>query len=599
MVVKHSSTRLVPCENAVCGSIERFFAKTKGVENRGYLVYNPNNRSCIPRKVIKPMLFSLRDIIQKVTKWNPAAFLQRMVHPHMNGVAFLILFAYIAIVFLAEFVAYSETNLAVYAIAVPLLLLAAFFTAVILDWLFHFLQGKRLQGGASKRTCWYTFFGSFFAAFVILAMHFYGFFPGAFSHDSEVQLTEALTGVYSDWHPFVHTFLFFTIPLRLFGAAEMIVFLQILYFSIGFAYLMMTLRRYGCPQWFCVVWGAFLLFTPATGNFLMYPWKDCGLAIFSMITTAHYFHIVLTKGQWLKKKRNIFACGLFWALTTLVRHNAVLFVVPIVISALWFGWKNKKRVFAAIALFLTIFAVVKGPIYQAYSVEKPGYRLVETTGMCMVIMGNAVVECPEALDAEVLDFLYRVSPREVWEEKYYLGHFNDVKSHPATNANVIEEAGLENILGYTWKTFRAAPIQSLKAFFKVTGMIWQLTGDRIWEAGASASTEKTELILNAQLQGNIRELTSGWNRFVCMSLLEYPMYFIGWQSLALIAFSLAAIRKWSDLKRAFIGVPLLCHNFGTALLLTGFDWRFFFITFPITIPMLFLIRKTTQEADLE
>lgn len=545
------------------------------------------------------MQFSLRDMIQKVTKWNPVAFLRSIMHPYMNGAAFLLLYAYIAIVFLAEFVAYAGTNLKILAVSFPLVLVATFFAAVVLDRVFHFFRGRRLQEVVSLKECRYTFFISFFAAFAILAVIYYGFFPGAFSRDSEAQLEQAIKGAYSDWHPFVHTFLFFTIPLQIFGAVELIVFLQILYFSIGFAYLMMTLRRYSCPKWLCLVYGGFVFLTPTMEYYLMYPWKDCALAIFSMVTTAHFIHIVLTKGQWLKKKRNIFACGLFWALSMLIRHNAVLFVLPIIVSALWFGWKNKKRVFAAIAVFLTLFAVVKGPIYQSYSVEKPGYRLVETTGMCMVIMGNALIECPEALDAEVLDFLYQVSPREVWEEEYYLGHFNEVKSHPATNAHIIEEAGLENILRYTWQTFRAAPIQCLKAFFKVTGMIWQLTGDRTWEASAAASTKKTELVLNTQLQGNIRELTNGWNRVVSTSLLQYPMYYIGWQSLALIAFSLAAIRKWSDLKSVFIGVPLLCHNFGTALLLTGFDWRFFLLTFPVTIPLLFLILKTTQEADLE
>lgn len=482
---------------------------------------------------------------------------------------------------------------------IPMLLLEAICLTVILNRLCNNTLERNFEDSVSTKQCRYAFGLTFLFTFGILSMYYYAFFPGGFFGDCNTQLYQAVAGGYTDWHPFMHTFLFFMLPMRIFGAEEMIVFLQLLYFSLSFAYLVMTIRKYGCPKWLCVFGGAGVVLAPVTGNIMMYPLKDCGLAIFATVATAHYIHIVMTKAQWLEKKRNVLACSIFWALTTLVRHNAVLFVAPIVLITLKIGWTKRKQVISAVALFLGLLLLIKGPFYHAYHVAKPGYRVVETTGMCMTIMGNVVKNCPDALDREVLDFLYNVSSPNAWEEGYETGSFNSIKHRYGINYELMEEEGFWNILRYTLKAFKASEMYSLQAFLRLTGMVWKLDGDMTWEMQASADTSKTEIILDATRQARVSELLNSWYVLVDKSIWKYPMNYIGWFHLAIIAFSLSAIRKRHDFWKFIIGMPLLCYNFGTALLLSGggTDWRFFYMSFPTAIPIIFLVIRAVQRGE--
>ena len=124
--------------------------------------------------------------------------------------------------------------------------------------------------------------------------------------------------------------------------------------------------------------------------------------------------------------------------------------------------------------------------------------------------------------------------------------------------------------------------------------MWKLEGDLDWGMGARADTDKTEIVLNAEKQGKMRTSLINWKTYVTKSLLNFPMNYIGWSNLALIALALTVFGRQKSLTGALHAAPLLCYNFGTALLLTGFDWRFFYLTFPLIIPTVFLLIKDTQ-----
>lgn len=506
----------------------------------------------------------------------------------------LCLFLYVLFVFVGQYITGVSIELKMWVLL--LFLFGAVIVVVVTDKISRCVlrMDTSKKGTGKELTIWFAV--CFVCTFVCLLTCYYALFPGAFSPDSNNQLYQATSGGYSDWHPFIHTFLFFTVPMKLFNAEEMIVFLQIMYFSIALAYLIMTIRKYGCPRNICVLGIAIVLLSPVTGNILMYPWKDCGLAIFSMVSMAYYINIILSQGEWLQKKRNMVLCSLFLVLTMLVRHNAVLFILPMMAAVLILGWKKYKRqVFLAIIIFAAILFFIKVPVYRIFRVEKPDNLVRETMGMCMVVMGNVVKNCPEKLDNEVREFLYDVSPKDVWEETYETGDFNSVKWHSETDVTLIEEAGRGKILRYTLSTFRASKMYSLQAFLQLTGMVWRLDGDLNWWIGGSADTEKTDLVLDTERQAEIRRMLEDWRIFVDKSVLKYPMNYIGWFNLALIALAIAGIQKKRDGVKIFHALPLLCYNFGTALLLTGFDWRFFYLNFPLIIPTLFLLVKSTQE----
>lgn len=514
--------------------------------------------------------------------------------PSARKISLLCLYFYFVFIFIGQYIAGVSIELKTWI--VPVLCAGAVPAAGLADRACGALLEMNLNRRGSRKEEIIWFFGTFAGAMGILGMYYYAFFPGAFSPDSNGQLSQVLSGSYSDWHPLLHTLLFFTVPMKVFQAEEMIVFLQLVYFSAGLAYLTATVRKYGCPRSVCALGVCFVLFSPVTGNILMYPWKDCGLAIFAMAAVAHYINIILSRGEWLRKKRNVLACGLFLGFTTLMRHNAVLFTFSMMAALLANGWKEyRRRALLAAAVCIITVAAVKGPLYHIYRIEKPGGRVLESTGMCMTMMGNVVKNCPELLDEEIRDFLYEVSPKEVWQKANILGGYNGVKWNKETNNQVIEEAGAGKILEYTFRSFWAAKRVSLQAFFRVTGMVWKLDGDLDWGIGASADTEKTEIVINAEWQSKVRTSLTNWKNLMGKSILRFPMNYLGWADLALTALALTALGRRKSPAVILHAAPLLCYNFGTALLLTGFDWRFFYLTFPLIIPTVFLLARDTQE----
>ena len=211
-------------------------------------------------------------------------------------------------------------------------------------------------------------------------------------------------------------------------------------------------------------------------------------------------------------------------------------------------------------------------------------------------MGNVEKNCANLMNEEILNFLYRVSPQEAWEEDYVRGNFNVLKGDERTDLDVIEETGALDVLRYTWSVIKTSERYSLQAFLKLTGMVWKLNGDINWDISATISdSSKTALGLNVDKQIEISEKLVNWKNFVRKSPLVYLTYYLGWMNLALIAVPLSKIKNWADFKKILLVAPLFCYNFGPALLLPGFDWRFFYLTVPLSFPFIFLIIRVDKE----
>ena len=194
------------------------------------------------------------------------------------------------------------------------------------------VSGILVGSAASKKEYIFWFAVAFTVSLSILLVYYVAFFPGAISQDSYVQFQQAKTGIYNDWHPFMHTLLFFTLPLKLSGGrVGAIVLMQIICFSASFGYLTATLRRNKCSCLLCAVEILFIMLSPITGNIMMFPWKDCAFAIFAMVVTAQYVNSICSKGAWLEKPINLICFIAFSALAVLMRHNAILFIFPILV----------------------------------------------------------------------------------------------------------------------------------------------------------------------------------------------------------------------------------------------------------------------------
>lgn len=426
--------------------------------------------------------------------------------------------------------------------------------------------------------------------FGILMLWYIAVYPGSFSYDSYYQYHQATTGAYNDWHPAWHTVVFFTFPLMLTGKVSSIVLFQIIYFSLVMGYMCLFISKYANVKWAAAAM-AYIMLNPYTGNILMYPWKDVGFAIagfLSMIMSAELFFSKGKGGKWW------YTCilGLVLANTTIFRHNAVLYTAVLIV-ALLINITRKQAVLLLCSFFLTLFTI-KVPVYKSLGVVTDvGARVTETVGLPMTVMGNVVKEAPWAVDAELAEFMYSLASQEEWES----GTFGMLK--PQINNAAIEEAGHIKILSLMFRCFQRASEASLRGFVELTDMVYSIEGeiDRIDCYPVGANDYGIESAANWQMLFFLQNYV----KIIYSTIFRYPFYIGASMVFMLFAvFSKCSLGKWEDWKKIFLCLPIFSYNFGTMLLLTGSDSRFFYISFlvcPIVVTIMFVSRKESDHGE--
>ena len=452
--------------------------------------------------------------------------------------------------------------------------------------------GSRLSPWTFRGIC-------FGCSLAVLGFCFLAVNPGGFDGDPVNQLRQAISGKYDDYLPVVHTLIAFKLPLTLTGGwIPSIILFQILLFSAALTYMCDTVRAYADSFW-AFLSLAVILLNPITQSYLMYVYKDDTFGICAMMLVCMNARILFSKGEWMKKPMHLICFSVLLALTCLVRYNGILFALPCLAGAAF--CVSRKRTLAAGGAALLLFAGVKGPLFSAIGVEKTQDRSTQTMGLPMAVIGGAVTYRPEKLDEELLDFAYRVAPREVWEEKYTWGVYNWVDWNPRSNHQAVADAGLTDVLKYMFRAILEAPKESLKALFETTDISYGIMPDhqtdgRVFVAGADLGVQDQGIPWMAKIMEQYRGL---------MYLLA-PHSFLhsGW---ALFLLLTAALARWPlnrkySWKRIVPVLSIFAYNLGTTLMLSSW-WdgaRFFHYSlwvFPVLLVI--LLHGSVQEEETE
>ncbi len=429
--------------------------------------------------------------------------------------------------------------------------------------------------------------------FLLFELWHLSVFPGSFSFDSIAQFNEAQNGQFNDWHPVIQTWLIFSIPIHIWNNPGFIIILQNLYFSLAVGYLFYVLYDENAGYTFLIFSGLFIMLNINTYRIMMYPWKDSAMSIFALVFFTHIIRIYKSNGAWLKKIKNIFSFVLFAFLTAMMRHNAILIVFPVFVILFVFFRTIRKRIFAMFFSLLILIFVLKLIIYPFAGVIKPGNRTIEFLGLPMAVLSNVYKYDKQALNPEEQEFMKNLASDEAYNE-YATGDFNTLKWHQSFNSKFINQAGTANILTYTFDAFDNSPFYAWQAFLKLTGLVWQIDDNNnnwriysgIYDNDAGIGPQKAIISLGSY-RGFIRKL----------SYIIFPLNlfnFIGVINLLLIFMATGRIGQ-TGLGRIFIILSPLCYNFGTMLLLSGPDFRFFHYNFLIFIPIVFILLSKDYE----
>lgn len=419
-------------------------------------------------------------------------------------------------------------------------------------------------------------------------------YPGGSSPDTISQLEQAMTNQYNDWHPVMHTLFAYKLPLVITGGwVGSIALCQMLLFSIVIAYAVITILVYTNRK-FAVASFVFYMMNPCTITLSVIPWKDVSFAIGALLLLTYTVRIYFTKGMWLKKAINTILYVVVFALTTLFRHNAILFTIPIGIAALFY--MPKKRGLVLLMSVAVLIVGVKYPLYSALEVASPGSRQIETLGLPMNVIGSVVTYNPDALDDETREFAYKIATPEKWEQMYTYGNYNTLKWDEQTNNDVIEEYGTARVLKMTLSCMLRSPQEAIKGLVRLTDPVYTLTDDfndyRIKYSNSG-------LALFGSFVGRLISKIYIASGILANLVFPYLFHYIGVMMLVLLVSALSKCRlsKWSDIKRIMLIAPVFAYNFGTMLLLTGRNdaTRFFYYTFlMVPVYLVFFFRQNNE-----
>ena len=420
--------------------------------------------------------------------------------------------------------------------------------------------------------------------FAFFLFWFAAYFPGAFSPDSINQYEQAVLGRYNDWHPALHTLFAFTLPLKLTGIGASIVFFQIICFVLVLGIIATTVYQFCGKKWAIALMFPVVV-SPWTYNIAMYPWKDVSFALAAALCMVIAVHIYYRKDVSTGK---LVLFVVLLTLATLFRHNGILFT-GMLVFALFFQIPIKKWLLV-LGLFIASLGFVRGPLYTMMDVEKPGSRVVETMGFPLSVIMHVAKECPECLNDETSEFVGLLTHSEPnWKSSYDLTGFNSIKFSKIDLA-VIENAGRLKIMRMMTNSVFADPVHSAISIVAMTSIVYGLEINCDHEIGIMPNEYGITYGGNAIL----RKIAENYSMIVRKTPIRFFTATIGMPILIMIAFMLFRTRLCKeDSKRLVLCLPILSYDFGTMLIMSGAESRFFYVTMlvcPLVVAL--MLRET-------
>ena len=319
-----------------------------------------------------------------------------------------------------------------------LLLLTAFISPILI----RFARNITVEPEEQTVSIWRNpiFWRFFFIELAILLVYYAAFYPGGFGPDTLPQYAQARSGRYSDFHPAFETIMMVTLPLKLSGGwIGAPALFHVFFAAFTIAYASYTTMKFGNKKYAtCFFW--YTALNPAVGIITVFiALKDMSFSFASMLMMSFVVHIYFTRGQWLKKFTHVIALAFTMTCVTIFRHNGILLTLPMLVGILF--CTDRKRGRLLLLCVCALVFTVKVPLYNALNIRKPGNRNIETLGLVMTLIGDAVKFTPERIDSEVRNFVYAYAPKETWDS-VNIGPgviFGFIKHNLNGNTDIIEE----------------------------------------------------------------------------------------------------------------------------------------------------------------
>lgn len=248
----------------------------------------------------------------------------------------------------------------------------------------------------------------------------FSLFPGAFSYDALDEWRQVATGNLTAHHPVLHVLLLgglvegfhsitgsYNVGIAIYSLLQMVVMANLL------AYALQWMRKHEISGVF--TWAAFLLcgLSPVLQLYAICATKDVLFTGFELLFFLEVWDLLSEKEQYLNNKKRLLFFGIVSLMTMILRNNG-LYIVLIVFVLLGFHLRKCwKKYLCVLCGVLLLYGMYVGPVYDALDVTSGGVE--EMLSVPLQQMARVYKYNFEGIEAEDLEYMYQVVPKENWE----------------------------------------------------------------------------------------------------------------------------------------------------------------------------------------
>ena len=432
------------------------------------------------------------------------------------------------------------------------------------------------------------FFIYFVIAMVFFVVYFLALYPGTSSSDTVSQWEQAINNSYNDWHPVMHTFLFYKIPSLIIKDYSFAIIWQLVVISTIIAFTCYEFRKLGFSKKAILIILMLIIINPYTARIISVVWKDVAYSFIMLLSTIFMIFIMDSNGSWLNRKRNILKLSLVFFLMLTLRHNGIISIAIIFGCLFLFYYKYWKQLLIMMISVLGIFYIITNPIYYLCNIEKHSSTFSEAMGIPLNQI-SYIYNNNGNITKKNEEYLSKIAKLDEWEKNFDKKNFNVIKWIPdAVNVKYIDENPKEFIENYCILV-KNNLVLAIKSYYNVTSSIWAIE-DATTEIGTTAENfrykyKDGKLYKLSDVCNYIFNNYDDWTKSIGISKILFS--YGGGLFLVFLSICIISNKCKLYIKKYIPYIPVLSNTLGIMLLITGGEHRFVYSQIICSIPLLF------------
>ncbi len=418
-------------------------------------------------------------------------------------------------------------------------------------------------------------------------------YPESFMYDQKEQLKQAFSGNYNDWHPVIHTFLFYRLPTLFIKSKIMCSLFQMGLVLAVLLYFCKFLEKYGVGKIVITVILSLLILNPTFDYMTVIPVKDTAYSYCIFLLTLYLINIYFTNGGWLKKKLNFIAFLVVCFGLTFFRHNGIGTFIMVLVPMIFILKNIRKFSILLFTIILSLRFIFVPFIYKLCNIHKVNFTFSEISCIMLNQLSYIYYNNGNISNDELRKLSKMQNLKIIYSGRYDPYNYDSIKfdSNFYTVYSPYINTHKKEFLKLYYNLIRKNKKMALDSYLYSTYMIWHVNLD----------TEKDLRNLSVVyfITPDKNHIMNYYNIFQNYATMKINFCHFPWTlilfgsgiSLFLIIFSLFYVLCTNEnkFKLLLIYLPVLTNLAMIFVILPGWETRFIYPNLICTFPLVLLM----------